>query len=93
LKTAWAGLEKSGPAALQVAETQIQAVVKSGKPPPGTDPQIMTMAQSGLGEYQALWARAVAAHDAGDLQQAVELGSTAKRRIANLTRLLGGPSA
>jgi hypothetical protein len=90
LTAEWTRLETSVPAAIAAAESRMQDILKSGKSPTGADPSVVTMAQAGVGEYQTLWARAVAAHGAGNLAEAVEVGSTTLRRVQALTRVLGG---
>lgn len=89
----WASLVKEVPEELTRAEEYVAEALQTKRAPPGVSEAMLESAKMGLKQQQELWDKALAAKAAGDLEQAVTIGTSTKRRVENLVSALGGRSA
>lgn len=86
----WEALAMSTPAALAAARTRVEELQKAKTLPAGVNAQVLESAVKGLAEYESQWQEANEAKAAGNLEQAVTLASSARRRAQVLLRMLQG---
>jgi len=92
LTPAWTGIAGSLPASVEALRARIGELDASHRPR-GYDPTAIDAVKAELGGVQAARARAEAAFRAGDVREAVRIGTDAQARAAALaTRLESSPS-
>jgi hypothetical protein len=92
LEKVWTELSTGAPAALEAVDRHVDELLESGKLPTGVNLEIVQSAKVGVGELKDLWNKATAAKAAGNIEEAVTLGTHAQRRAENLLAALGGSS-
>jgi hypothetical protein len=90
LENDWEALSTSTPAALAAARSRVAELQKAKTLPAGVTAQVLESAVKGIAEYESQWQKANEAKAAGDLEQAVTLASSARRRAQVLVRMLQG---
>lgn len=90
LDAEWSKLATDVPATIASAEKYVDELIASKKPAPGMTHDMVASARTGIDGQKALWEKATAAQAAGDLEQAVTLGTHIQRRLENLVAALGG---
>jgi hypothetical protein len=93
LDVEWASLVKQVPEQIDRADKYVDDALKSKQVPPGISEAMLESAKIGLKQQQELWDKALAAKAAGDLEQAVTIGTHTKRKVENLVAALGGSNA
>jgi hypothetical protein len=86
----WTNLEKSVPEAIAAVDAYVDGILKSSQRPAGINATIFDSAKPSIAEQRALWDKAVKAKAAGDIEQAVTLGTYAKHNAEVLLAALGG---
>lgn len=93
LDVEWASLAKDVPGQLDHADLYVDGALKSKQLPPGVSKAMLESAKIGLKQQKELWDKALAAKAAGELEQAVTIGTHTKRKVENLVAALGGRNA
>jgi enamine deaminase RidA (YjgF/YER057c/UK114 family) len=87
--TEWAALSATVPAALAAVDSRASILAQAKKLPEGMTAEQLASVQTGFTEANDLWSRASAAQAAGDIEEAVALGNSAKERADGLLAALG----
>ena len=90
LDAEWSKLVTDVPATIASAEKYVDGLIASNQAAPGMTHDMVASARTGIDGQKSLWEKATAAQAAGDLEQAVTLGTHVKRRLENLVAALGG---
>jgi hypothetical protein len=86
----WAKLAVATPEAIAAVKSRAEQLQQAKTLPAGVDARIVETAGSGIAEFESLWQKANEARAAGNMEQAVTLASSAKRRSQVLRRVLEG---
>ena len=90
LDAEWSKLLTDVPATIESASKYVDGLIASKQTAPGVTQEMVASARTGIDGQKSLWKKATAAQAAGDLEQAVTLGTHVKRRLENLVAALGG---
>lgn len=90
LEEEWTKLATGTPEAIAAVKSRAEELQKAKTLPAGVEPRIVETAGSGIAEFESLWQKANDARAAGNMEQAVTLASSAKRRAHVLLRVLEG---
>jgi len=90
LDAEWSKLLTDVPATIESASKYVDGLIASKQTAPGVTQEMVASARTGIDGQKSLWEKATAAQAAGDLEQAVTLGTHVKRRLENLVAALGG---
>ena len=90
LDAEWSKLLTDVPATIESASKYVDGLIASNQAAPGMTHDMVASARTGIDGQKSLWEKATAAQAAGDLEQAVTLGTHVKRRLENLVAALGG---
>jgi hypothetical protein len=90
LDAEWSKLLTDVPATIESAGKYVDGLIASKQTAPGVTQEMVASARTGIDGQKSLWEKATAAQAAGDLEQAVTLGTHVKRRLENLVAALGG---
>ena len=90
LDAEWSKLLTDVPATIESASEYVDGLIASKHSAPGMTHDMVASARTGIDGQKSLWEKATAAQAAGDLEQAVTLGTHVKRRLENLVAALGG---
>jgi hypothetical protein len=93
LDAEWASLAREVPEEIDSARKYVDEALQSKQPPPGVSEAMLESAKIGLQQQKELWDKALAAKAAGDLEQALTIGTNTKRKVENLVAALGGRNA
>jgi hypothetical protein len=86
----WAKLAVATPEAIAAVRSRAEQLQTAKTLPAGVDRRIVETSDTGVAEFESLWQRANDARAAGNMEQAVTLASSAKRRSQVLLRVLEG---
>lgn len=78
LATAWTDMSSSVSKLMETVQTRVDALGKARRVPKGVD---LPAAKSALADATALWQKAQSSNNAGDVQEAVNMGKDVKARI------------
>jgi len=90
LDAEWSKLLTDVPATIESASKYVDGLIASKQTAPGVTQEMVASARTGIDGQKSLWEKATATQAAGDLEQAVTLGTHVKRRLENLVAALGG---
>ena len=93
LDVEWATLAREVPEEIDSARKYVDDALKSKQHPTGVSEAMLESAKIGLQQQKELWDKALAAKAAGDLEQALTIGTNTKRKVENLVAALGGRNA
>lgn len=85
----WGSLITALPGVMTAIDARISVLAKATKLPDGMTAEQLQSVQQGFAEASDLWTRATASHAVGELEQAVALGVSVKRRADDLLAALG----
>ncbi|HSQ70443.1 MAG TPA: hypothetical protein VLM41_10185 [Steroidobacteraceae bacterium] len=85
----WATLITTLPGLLAAIDARVSVLAKARKLPDGISAEQLQSVQAQFAETSDLWTRATAAHAVGELEQAVALGVSVKKRADELLAALG----
>lgn len=89
---AWTGLATDVPQMMAAIQSRVDTLGKSKKLPKGMEAATFDSVKEGLAQMQADWAKATAAHDAGNAIAAAESARAAQSRGREALVMLGMPA-
>ncbi len=92
LTPAWTSLAASLPASIEALRTR-SAELDAARGPGGRDPAASEAAEGEIEEVVEAWAQAESAFDAGDVREAVRIGTDAQAKAAALAARIARPSS